>query len=185
MKTRSRLLALALVTTGVLAAVPAAEAAAPTPVTGGSVRIALNTHTLKAVRGHGFTFAPIAKATLHNGTLKLPVTGGSANPPNYGTKLGGGFKYTKNGHTITITHIVMNTATQKASADVTHHGNIDVFLLGQPEGGAGGPGKVSYGPYTVKLTGVLTKALDKEFGAKVFAANPKFGNGSTTVTFKA
>lgn len=180
-----RLLALALATTGVLAVGTAAEAAAPTAVTGGNVSIALNTHTRQAVTGHGFKFAAIAKATLHKQTLKFPITGGAANPPNYSTKLAGGFKYTKNGHTDTITHIVFNTATKKASADVTHHGNIDVFLLGNPEGGAGGPGKVSFGPYTVKLTGVFAKALDHDFGTSVFVGNPKFGNGATTVTFKS
>jgi hypothetical protein len=185
--TRLRLLAVATTASAVVAgaALTSPAVATGTAVTGGNVQIALNTHSLQAVRGHGVTVSPIASATLRNGTLRLPVTGGTANPPNYTTKLGGGFKYTKASHTVSVTHLVMNTATHRASADVTGHGTIDVFILGDPNAGSGGPGKVQYGGYSVKLTGALTRALDNAFTTQVFGNNPSFGTGSTTVTFKA
>ena len=183
---RLRLLAVATTAAAIVTggALTSPAFAAGTAVTGGNVQIALTTHTVQAVRGHGITVSPIAAATLRNGTLRLPVTGGTANPPNYTTRLGGGYKYTKAGHSVSITHIVMNTATHRASAAVTGHGTIDVFVLGDPNAGSGGPGKVQYGGYSVKLTGALTRALDHAFNTQVFGSNAGFGTGSTTVTFK-
>jgi hypothetical protein len=182
-----RLLAVATTATAVVAgaALTSPALAAGTAVTGGNVAIDLSAHTLQSVRGHGIAVNPIPAATLRGGTLRLPVTGGTANPPDYTTKLGGGFKYTKAGHTVSITHIVMNTATHRASAQVTGRGTIDVFVLGDPNRGSGGPGKVQYGGYSVKLTGALTRALDNSFNTQVFGNNANFGSGTTTVTFKA
>lgn len=187
MNPRLRALAVATTASALVAgtALTSPAVAAGTAVTGGNVSIALNAHTAQAVRGHGITLSPIAAATLSHGTLRLPVTGGTANPPNYTTKQGGGFKYTKANHSVSITHIVMNTATHRATADVTGQGTIDVFVLGDPNAGNGGPGKVQYGGYPVKLTGALTRALDHAFNTQVFGANTGFGTGSTTVTFKA
>ncbi len=186
MTARLRLLAVATTSAVVAGAVLATPAlAAATAITGGNVSIALNAHSMQVEHGHGITLNPIAAATLRNGTLRLPVNGGTANPPNYTTKLGGGFKYTKAGHTVSITHIVMSTSTHRASADVTGHGNIDVFILGDPNAGSGGPGKVQYGGYSVKLTGALTRALDNTFNVQTFGNNADFGTGSTTVFFKS
>jgi hypothetical protein len=184
---RLRLLAVATTACAVLtgAALTSPAVAAGTAVTGGNVQIALSSHTVQVERGHGITVSPIAAATLRNGTLRLPVTGGTANRSNYTTKLGGGFKYTKSSHSVSITHIVMNTATHRASAAVTGHGTIDVFILGDPNAGSGGPGKVQFGGYSVKLTGALTRALDNAFNSQTFGNNAGFGTGSTTVTFKA
>ncbi len=167
------------------AALTSPASAATTPLTGGNVQIELSTHTLQAVRGHGISVDPIAAATLRSGVLRLPVNTGTANPPNYTTKLGGGFKYTKARDTVSITHIVMSTATHRATAQVTGHGTIDVFVLGDPNRGSGGPGKVQYGGYSVTLTGALTRALDNAFNTQVFGNNASFGGGTTTVTFKA
>ena len=187
MNARLRLLAVATTACTVLtgAALTSPAVAAGTALTGGNVQIALSPHTVQVERGHGITVSPIAAATLRNGTLRLPVTGGTANRSNYTTKLGGGFKYTKSSHSVSITHIVMNTATHRASAAVTGHGTIDVFILGDPNAGSGGPGKVQFGGYSVKLTGALTRALDNAFNSQTFGNNAGFGTGSTTVTFKA
>ncbi len=187
MNTRLRLLAVATTASAVLAgaALTSPAFAAGTAITGGNVSIALNAHTVQVEHGHGITLSPIAAATLRKGTLRLPVNGGTANPPNYTTKLGGGFKYTKAGHSVSITHIVMSTSSHRATADVTGHGNIDVFILGDPNSGSGGPGKVQYGGYTVKLTGALTRALDNTFNVQTFGNNSDLGTGSTTVFFKS
>ncbi len=187
MNARVRLLAVAATAAAVLtgAALTSPAVAAGTAVTGGNVSIALTAHTVQVEAGHGITVSPIAAATLHKGTLRLPVNSGTANPPNYTTKLGGGFKYTKSNHSVSITHIVMSTATHRAHAEVTGHGTIDVFILGDPNSGSGGPGKVQYGGYTVKLTGALTRALDNAFNTQTFGNNAAFGTGSTTVTFKS
>ena len=77
----------------------------------------------------------------------------------------------------------MNTATHRASADVTGHGYVDVLVLGDPQAGSGGPGKVSFGAYPVELTAALTRAVDDKLGTSVVGAHPTFGIGATTVTF--
>jgi hypothetical protein len=177
------LVAAATASVGIAAAVPASAAAPTSKVTGGNVQIDLNAHTLQAVRDHGIHFAPLGSASLTKGTLKFPITGGTADPPNYKTTLGGGFTYSRDGHSVSVTHIVMNTATHRARADVTGHGTVDVFVLGDPQAGSGGPGKVSFGAYPVKLTAVLTRAVDKALGSTVVGGHPSFGTGATTVTF--
>ena len=187
MNARVRLLAVAATASTVLtaAAVTSPAVAASTALTGGNVSIALTSHTVQVEAGHGITLSPIAAATLRKGTLRLPVTGGTSNSSNYTTKLGGGFKYTKSSHSVSITHIVMSTATHRARAEVTGHGTIDVFILGDPNSGSGGPGKIQYGGYSVTLTGALTRALDNAFNTQTFGNNAGYGTGSTTVTFKS
>src|SRR6478672_9359862 len=75
----------------------AATAASSQPITRGNTQIVLNTHTAQAMKDHDFTLAPIPGATLRQGVLKLPTIGGTANPPNYVIKQGGGFSIAKNG----------------------------------------------------------------------------------------
>jgi hypothetical protein len=177
-----RALAAAAVAASGLALAAPAQAAAPTSVTGGQVKIDLNDHSLQAVRGHGIRFAPVGTATLRNGNLRLPVTGGTHGRTDK-VDLGGGFEYGKSGHTVKITHIVMNTATHRARADVSGHGKIDVFVLGDPQEGGGSPNSLSYGDYPVKLTAVLTRAVDHALSTAVVGNNPKFGTGFTSLRF--
>lgn len=162
----------------------AAAAAASTLVTGGYVSIALKATTLHAIHDRGIALKPISPATIKKSVLRLPTKSGKANPPNYTTDQAGGFSFDKGAKTIRITGIVINTTTQRASAKVTGHGRIVIFVLGEPTGGNGGPGKVEYGGYSVTMSGALIRALDGAFSVPVFSHHPNFGTGSTTVTFK-
>jgi hypothetical protein len=44
-------------------------------------------------------------------TIKLPITGGRANPPNYVLNYAGGIKLRDEGRIVTITKLVANTTT--------------------------------------------------------------------------
>lgn len=184
MFTRSRVIAaVAAGTVLVAGGVTDAAVAASTPVTGGHVSIQLTAATLQAIHDRGIALKPIAPATIDKGVLRLPTTGGQASPPNYTTDQAGGFSFDKGGKAVRVTGIVFNTADHRASGKVTGHGRIVIFVLGDPNSGSGGPGKIQYGGYSVTLSGALIRALDNAFGTEVFAHHSSFGTGSTTVTF--
>lgn len=167
----------------VVGAVPAvaAPAVAATSVTGGHTLVQLKAVTMRAIHGKGFALKPIAPATLAKGVLRLPTTGGTAKPPTYITKEAGGFSVSRNGKKVSVTHLVLNTKTERATADVTNHGRIVVFVLGQPNAGSGGPGWVEFGGYSVKLSYRLTHALYRRYGTQVFINHPLLGTGTSKV----
>jgi hypothetical protein len=136
---------------------------------------------MRAIHGKGFAVKAIAPATLANGVLRLPTTGGTANPPTYITKDAGGFSISRNGKKMSVTHLVFNTKTERATADVTNHGTIVVFVLGQPNSGSGGPGWVEFGAYSVHLSYRLTHALYRVYGTQVFINHPLLGTGTSKV----
>lgn len=185
MKTRYRLIA-AIGAGAVLVSGGAAvaSAAAGVPVTGGSVSVAMNGTTVKSIAGAGLAFYAIAPATKRNGVLRLPNSSGTANPPNFLTHQAGGFKFIKHGKAVKVTNIVFNTAKKQATADVTNHGNIVLFVLGMPNSGSGGPGRITYGGYSVTFAPAAIRAFDRALTTAVFARHPKFGTGTVTVLFK-
>jgi hypothetical protein len=160
-----------------------AAAAAPQTITGGNTQVTLNAHTAQALHDRNFALAAITGATLRKGVLRLPTTGGTANPPNYTIKQGGGFSIAKAGTKISVTHLVVNTKSHQATALVTHHGTIVVFVLGDPNMGSGGPGKVGFGGYPVTLANGFARVLDNTYGTQVFANHKSFGTGGSTVYF--
>lgn len=161
------------------------SAAAGHPITGGQTTVAMNSVTVQSIRGAGLGFAAIAPATKKNGVLRLPNSGGAVNPTYYVIRQAGGFQFTKGAKTIKVTHIVFDTRTERATADVTNHGNIVLFVLGQPNAGGGAPGMVQYGGYSVTFAPAAIRAFDNAFHTAVFAHHAKLGTGSTTVRFAA
>jgi hypothetical protein len=174
-------LALTVATTSVAAAAPTAAAAAP--VTGGHTTIALAPKTLDAIHSHGMTLSAIGPATLKNKNLRLPISSGTATPPNYVITYKGGFKVTKGGTTVKVTHITIDTAKHTGTANVTNHGRIVALTIGDPNRGNGGPGMVQFGGFKVTLSAAGYKALDNVLSTMVFKNHPKLGVGSTTVKF--
>lgn len=160
-----------------------AEARTSQPITRGNTQITLNTNTVQALHDHNFALAATPGATVRNGVLKLPTTGGTANPPNYVIEQGGGFSITRNGKRISVSHIVYNTAKHQATGAVTGHGTIVVFTVGDPNMGNGGPGMVQFGGFPVKLANGFVRILDNTYNAQVFANHPSLGTGGTTVYF--
>ena len=186
MNTRSRLVA--AIGAGVVfvsGGTAVSSAAAGQQITGGQTTVAMNSVTVQSIRGAGLGFAAIAPATKKNGVLRLPNVGGAANPPNYLIRQAGGFQFTKSTKTIKVTHIVFDTKTERATADVTNHGNIVLFVLGQPNAGGGAPGMLQYGGYSVTFAPAAIRAFDNAFHTAVFAHRAKLGTGSTTVRFAA
>jgi hypothetical protein len=160
-----------------------AAAAASQTITGGNTQITLNTHTAQVLQNRNFAVAAIPGATVRHGVLRLPTTGGSANPPNYTIKQGGGFSVAKAGTKVSVTHLVFSTKSHQATGAVAGHGTIVVFVLGDPNAGNGGPGKVQFGGYPVKLSSAFARVLDNTYNTEVFAKHTAFGTGGSTVYF--
>jgi guanyl-specific ribonuclease Sa len=164
------------------AALPA-QAAPTHTITGGNTKIALSTTALQAVRGHGFTFSPISRATLGSGVLRLPTNGGTVTGSDYVIKQGGGFSYSRNGKKFSVTNIVLNTKTHRATGDLTNFGNIVVFVLGDANRGNGSATMREFAGYSVTLSYALSHDLDHAYNTQVFVNHPAFGTGDSTVYF--
>jgi hypothetical protein len=161
------------------------QAAASHDVTGGNTTIMLKAATLTAVDAAGVTLHRISPATIRNGDLRLPVRGGTVNPPSYHVHQAGGFEFVKGATTIKFTHIVIDSKTARATAHVTGQGTIVALVFGQPQSGTGGPTKFGLGGFSVKFSAAAIRALDTAFGTSVFSHHPKLGTGSTVVRWNA
>jgi hypothetical protein len=175
--------AVALTTTAIAGA--AAAYAAGTAVTGGHVTLKLSSATRNAFTANHVTFDAVPRATLKNGSLTLPITGGTATPPTYVLDLAGGFKVVKGTHSANVAHIIVNTNTGKGSAIITNHSRMTVFTFGSPAGGNGGPGEAQFAFDKVSLTGAAQKTLDSALHTSVFANHPTLGASTFDVTFKS
>jgi hypothetical protein len=158
---------------------------ATSPVTGGHSSISVAKTFRDALSAHGITFDATGRATYKHHTLRLPITGGKANPPAYVLKYAGGVKLADSNGKVKFTKVVANTTTQSVSAVVNGGHRIKIFTVGLPNRGNGGPGMVSFGGYTVTLTKGAEKVLDTKLGTHTFAKHSAVGTGVTTVKFKA
>jgi hypothetical protein len=150
-------------------------------VTSGNVAITVTAATAKAVHGAGLHFTMVSPATRKNSDLRLPVSSGKVNAPNYVVRLAGGLQIASGSKVVTIKHIIVNSKTSRATANVTGRGNIVTFVLGDPQSGSGGPHMFQIGGYPVRFSSAAIKALDKAFTTSVFANHPMLGRGTTTV----
>lgn len=174
-------LAAAATTASLVAAGPAA--AVPTAgVTGGHSTIAVEKTFNKALKAHGIKLKTTGPATYKKKTLKLPITGGSANPPAFVLKYAGGVKLVEGSKSVSIKKLKANSTTSTVTAAVDGK-RIKLFSVGAPNGGSGGPGSVTFGGYTVTLAPRAIKVLDKDFGTKTFKKHSEVGIGSTTVKY--
>ncbi|HET6154218.1 MAG TPA: hypothetical protein VFE15_14840 [Marmoricola sp.] len=170
-----------------VAAIPAANAAGDSAVTGGKTYVIPTAAVAKALHAKHIAVSGTGSAryTSIDGakTLVLPIKGGTATPPDYVTRLGGGVKLKLRSHVVTLTGIVFDTKTHKATASVDHGKRLAVFKLGDPQEGAGGPGEVVFGDYTVTLTKAGWKKIDTKLHTQFFAHHPRIGTGTTDVKF--
>jgi hypothetical protein len=172
----------------VVAAVPAANAASDSAVTGGKSYIAPTAAIAKALAAKHISLTGTGPAKIKTidgaKTLVLPISGGTAAPPNYVTKLGGGIRLKLKSHVVTLTGIVFDTKTHTATARVDRGSRVTIFRLGDPQEGDGGPGEVAFGDYPVTLTKAGFKKLDTKLHTQFFATHKLVGYGTTDVKFK-
>lgn len=176
-------LAIAATTAGAVAAVPAG--AVPTAgVTGGHSSIAVEKAFSKALQAHGIKLKTTGPATYKRKTLKLPITGGDANPPAFVLKYAGGVKLVDSGKTVSIRKLKADSTTSTVTAAVNGK-RITLFTVGAPTGGSGGAGNVTFGGYTVTLSPKAVKVLDRDLATKTFKKHSEVGIGTTTVKYAA
>lgn len=174
-----------------LSGVPAATAATAadsSAVTGGYTYITPSAGVVRALAAHHIVLTAIRPASIHvesgpTTTIALPITGGTATPPNYVTRMSGGLKFKLKGHVVTLTKFVFNTKTHVGSAIVNHGSRYAIFKLGDPQSGSGGPGSVSFGGYTVSWSKVGWKKLDSKLHTMFFSRHRAIGTGTTDVNF--
>jgi hypothetical protein len=175
-------------TATVLSGVPAATAASSSAVTSGYTYITPSARLVRTLASHHIVLSAIRPASIQvesgpTTTIALPITGGTATPPNYVTRMAGGLRFKLHTHVVTLTNLVFNTKTHLGTAIVNHAGRFAIFQLGDPQGGSGGPGSVSFGGYTVSLTRVGWTKLDSKLGTMFFAYHKLLGTGTTDVKF--
>lgn len=171
-----------------LSGVPSATAAGSSAVTGGHTYITPSAGVVRALASHHIVLTAIRPASIQvesgpTTTIALPITGGTATPPNYVTRMSGGLKFKLKGHVVTLTKLVFNTKTHVGSAIVNHGSRFAIFKLGDPQGGSGGPGSVSFGGYTVSWSKVGWKKLDSKLHTLFFSRHKAIGTGTTDVNF--
>jgi hypothetical protein len=162
-----------------------ATAATGSKVTGGNSTIDVSKAQRAALHGAGVTLSATGKASYKKHTIKLPVSGGTANPPNYGLRYAGGIKFTKGHATVKVTKLKIAQKSSDVTGVVNGKKRINIFVDGTPQGGKGGPGDVTYGGYTVKFAGAAKKVFDKDLNTKTFTKHAAVGTGTTTVKYKA
>jgi hypothetical protein len=169
-----------------LGALPSAQAAGGSAVTGGYTYLVPTKATAAAMASKHIVLSAIAPASFQaetgQKTLALPITGGTATPPNYVTRLGGGIRLKLKAHAVSLTKIVFNTRSHTGSALVGGK-RVAVFTLGDPNSGNGGPGAVSFGGYKVALSKAGVKAVDARLHTTFFTHHKVLATGTTSVTF--
>ncbi len=126
----SRILRSALLLTG--SALILAISGKATTIIGGDTSVALNTTTVSALTGLGFSIAPISPATLIGVTATFPITGGDTSTGIIDHS--GGLAFTKSGVTADIEDFVINLTTDKLTgsliAGATMATNVPFFDIG-------------------------------------------------------
>ena len=185
----TRRLALAAGATAVAAAAAVATTpaafAAGTAVTGGHSTITVSSTARQALSSAHISINAVSPATYSNHVIKLPISGGTANPPNYLIRYHGAFDLVKGSKTFSIHGIIENTSQHRVTALVNSHSRMTVFTLGDPQMGNGGPGEVMFGDYTVKWSSGAQTYFDNHLSTKAFTNHPSFGIGLTNVKFKS
>jgi hypothetical protein len=174
------------VTSGGIATAAASSTPRPSHgnVTGGSTTIKLSKSSLNAMRKNGFTLSAISPATFNGKTLKSPIKGGNFRVPTAKVTVGGGFKISHGGKSVTVTklHSTSSVTGGSGTAVVTGQGRIPATVTS--------PGTPTLTPTMIKSTGFnvtlakpLVKVLDDTFGTKLFKAHAQIGTGSATVRY--
>jgi hypothetical protein len=106
-------------------------------ITGGATSVALDSTTVGALTGLGFTLAPLGSATLDASTLTIvfPVTGGSiGSSGDIINHNGSGLSLTEGGTTLDLTNFVIDTSTLlltgKATVGSTVIPSLNLFDIG-------------------------------------------------------
>jgi hypothetical protein len=98
---------------------------------GGDTSVALDTSTLSALTGLGFSIAPIAPATVSGGVATFPITGGDTTTV---INHSGGLAFTQDGTTADIENFVINLSTDTLTGDLVAGGsttpNFTFFDIG-------------------------------------------------------
>ena len=93
-------------------------------VTGGHATVSESSQVTKFLHALGITVTPVGPATIHTGSMGMPMTGGQLNVPTMGgvmlTK--GGFKYTKGSRTLTVTGYRLTHVGHVAKLTAVVHG---------------------------------------------------------------
>lgn len=170
-----------------VAGAPSAIAAGSSPVTGGHTYIAATPAFVHALATQHIALTAIAPASVQAETgattIALPITSGSATPPNYITKMSGGVKFKLRSHVVTLTKFIFNTKTHTGTAVFNRGARVAIFKLGDPTGGSGGPGSVSIGGYKISLTRAGWTKIDRKLRTSFFSHHKVIGYGTTDVNF--
>ncbi len=101
------------------------SSAQATPVTGGTTSVALNSATVGALVGLGFSIAPVAPSTLTGLDAVFPITGGDTTSQIFHS---GGLAFTKSGTTLDLTNFTINLLNDTVFATANGSASQIAFL---------------------------------------------------------
>jgi hypothetical protein len=115
------LLATALLALSLMAVGATAAQAAKVRVTGGTTTITPSAATTQFLTNNGISVAALSPATISNGVVTLPISGGRINPtPLRGFIVHrGGLRFTKGSRSLTLRHFLINSTNRGAFLDAT------------------------------------------------------------------
>lgn len=172
-----------------------ALAAATLRVTGGSVRIAISPEFTSSIGQFNATITPIAPARIEEGTLVVPIVGGTIQKPS-GTgeiSLAGGMRIQTAESVVEITSLaIVNTGDRRPTltALVTmngrFYGRVALFNMQFPERPFGERPNINreivVSDVNLTLTAQAANALNTAFGTTTFTESTSFGTATIAVT---
>jgi hypothetical protein len=171
-------------TTLALVAVPAVSAQAKVlHITGQTSTITPSSAVTSFLAAHKVSVTAIGPATISNGSVTLPIVGGTVKTPNLNGKLinAGGLRFTRNGHSITLSdfaatrHGRTNAVTAKVDGrrvTVAHATGVHLTVSGKTGTITG----------ELRLSAGAARAIDRFAGHKLVKAGADLGSFTSTVT---
>jgi hypothetical protein len=171
-------------TTLALVAVPAVSAQAKVlHITGQTSTMTPSAAAINLLAAHKVSVSAVGPATISNGSVTLPVVGGTVKTPKLDGKLdmAGGLKFTRNGHSVTLGDFVAtrhgrtNVLTAKVDGRrVTVANATRVHLTVS--------GKTGTITGELKLSAGAARAIDHLAGHHLVSAGADLGSFTSTVT---
>lgn len=152
-------------------------------VTGQSTTITPSAGAVKFLTSNKITVSALGAATLSNGSLTLPITGGFVKTPSRDGKLvhSGGVKFSNGKRSVSLRNIVAYRVGH--STFVTGRADGRLMIIARVTGAKVSiTGKTATATGELKLTAGVASRINHVFGKHVVSAGADLGSAKSTIT---